>query len=60
MLRDSTRLVRRNVFLETGGIWSSTLEAVRYAYDLVGPDVCVACPRRGELPNGKEPWYYMI
>ena len=36
------------VFEETSGVWSSTLEAVRFAYEIVGQDVCESCPRRGE------------
>jgi sulfate permease, SulP family len=48
------------VFQETGAIWSSTLEAVRFAYEIVGNDVCETCPRRGESVDGKDGWYYMI
>jgi SulP family sulfate permease len=48
------------VFLETGEIWSSTLEAVRFAYEIIGRDVCDACPRRADILKGSEGWYYMI
>ena len=48
------------VFEETGKIWSSTLEAIRFAYQIVGTDVCETCPRYAESLNGKEGWYYMI
>ncbi len=56
------RLGRENVFVfeETGAIWTSTLEAVRFAYEIVGTDVCETCPRRGESVDGKDGWYYMI
>jgi SulP family sulfate permease len=54
------RLVPGHVFIETGGIWSSTLEAVRHAYELVDQDICPTCPRRNDLPGAKEPLYYMI
>ena len=47
-----------SIFRETAAAMSSTLEAVRYAYGLLGGDVCATCPRRGEL--GKEVLYYMI
>jgi hypothetical protein len=48
------------VFQETGAIWTSTLEAVRFAYQIVGSDVCETCPRRGESLKEKDGWYYMI
>jgi SulP family sulfate permease len=37
---------------------SSTLQAVRHAYELLAGDVCATCPRRKEIPA--EPLYYMI
>ncbi|MGE3807773.1 MAG: SulP family inorganic anion transporter [Gemmataceae bacterium] len=49
---------RQHVFAEKTGIWSSTLDAVRRAYELVGADVCENCPRREEQQAGD--WYYMI
>ncbi len=56
------RLGNEHVFLfqETGAIWSSTLEAVRFAYEIVGEDVCDGCPRHAETLNGKDGWYFMI
>jgi SulP family sulfate permease len=48
------------VFEETGKFWTSTLEAVRFAYELVGDDFCETCPRRDELMRDKEGWYYLI
>lgn len=48
------------VFREAAGTWSSTLDAVRHAYELLAGDVCPTCPRREEKTNGKEGWYYMI
>lgn len=47
-------------FEETGTFWTSTLEAVRYAYQIIGTDVCETCPRHGESLNEKEGWYYLI
>jgi SulP family sulfate permease len=52
-------LGRRHIFREEESIGSSTLNAVRYAYDLLAGDLCQTCPRRDE-GNGKEPLYYMI
>jgi SulP family sulfate permease len=45
------------VFEEAGG-WSSTLTAVRKAYEILGEDLCETCPRRGG--GDQEVWYYMI
>ncbi|HET6323708.1 MAG TPA: SulP family inorganic anion transporter [Planctomycetaceae bacterium] len=47
-------------FQETGAVWSSTLEAIRFAYEVLKGDVCAICPRYAESLEGKEGWYYMI
>jgi SulP family sulfate permease len=54
------RLGIHRVFQEEDGAvaFSSTLTAVRHAYDLLGSDLCAICPRRAE--EAKEPLYYMI
>jgi SulP family sulfate permease len=38
---------------------SSTLQAIRHAYDLLGENLCSSCPRRQEKETEKE-WYYVI
>jgi hypothetical protein len=48
------------VFQETGLYWTSTLEAVRFAYELIGKDVCEDCPRRESAPSESDGWYYLI
>jgi sulfate permease, SulP family len=48
------------IFREMPSVWSSTLDAIRYAYKLLGNDLCASCPRRNEITNGNETWYYMI
>ena len=48
------------VFQETGEFWTSTLEAVRFAYEILGDDVCDTCPRHAESLNKREGWYYVI
>jgi len=48
------------VFQETGEIWSSTLDAIRFAYEVIGNDICAICPRHAESLNEKEGWYYLI
>jgi SulP family sulfate permease len=47
-------------FEETGAVWSSTLDAVRFAYEIVGDDVCQQCPGNAASLREKEGWYYMI
>jgi SulP family sulfate permease len=56
------RVGEKNVFAyeETGKFWTSTLEAVRYAYEIIGDDVCETCPRHAESLNKKDGWYYLI
>jgi SulP family sulfate permease len=46
------------LYLEEVDVGSSTLEAVRHAYELLGEDLCPTCPRRAEA--GQPEWYYMI
>lgn len=58
--RVADHLGPERIFREGVGTWSSTLDAVRYAYERLAGDVCPTCPRREASPNGKEPWYYMI
>ena len=54
-----TRIIGTDaLFRERPEAWSSTLEAVRYAYGLLDDDLCTHCPRR---KCGKaEAWYYVI
>jgi SulP family sulfate permease len=46
------------IFREQAGPASSTLAAVRFAYDLLENDYCSVCPRRSE--TDQETLYYMI
>jgi sulfate permease, SulP family len=48
------------VFREEDAEYSSTLKAVRRAYELLGPYVCAVCPRRGEAEPEPQALYYMI
>lgn len=52
------RLGPDKIFIEAAGLESSTLNAIRHAYDLLGSDICSVCPRQAEQPT--EPLYYMI
>jgi sulfate permease, SulP family len=48
------------VFEETGKFWTSTLEAIQFAYKVIGDDVCDTCPRHAESLNRMEGWTYLI
>jgi SulP family sulfate permease len=49
------------VFSEANGEDSSTVKAVKRAYELLGSDVCATCPCRNEQkPDKDEPLSYMI
>jgi SulP family sulfate permease len=56
----NTKIGAERIFRERVEVGSSTLDAVRFAYELLQGDYCSTCPRRGEIPTGKESWYYMI
>ena len=53
-----SQLGKENLFIEQDGSASSTLDAVRFAYDLLKGDYCAICPRRGEAEQ--KVLYYMI
>jgi len=53
-------LPRDRVFHESGAAESSTLRAVRQAYELLGDDLCPTCPRRQPKEPDRGEWYYMI
>jgi sulfate permease, SulP family len=48
------------VFEETGKFWTSTLEAIQFAYEVIGEDVCDTCPRHAESLNQQAGWTYLI
>ena len=48
-----------HVYREQPGVWSSTLEAVRAAYALLGDELCEHCPRR-HSSRSEAAWYYVI
>jgi SulP family sulfate permease len=48
------------VFEETEAVWSSTLDAVRFAYELIGNDVCPICPKHSPSLSERQGWYFMI
>ena len=48
------------VFEETGKFWSSTLEAIQFAYEVIGDDVCETCPRNADTLDKMAGWTYLI
>jgi SulP family sulfate permease len=58
--RITDRLGPQRIFREAPSVWSSTLDAIRHAYELLGDDLCPHCPRRNQELTGTESWYYMI
>jgi SulP family sulfate permease len=59
-LRFDDWLPEDHVFRETDVKFSSTLSAVRRAYELLGSDICTHCPRRGDYESGEGALYYVI
>ncbi len=60
-LRFDDWLPNERIFLEdAAALGSSTLSAVRYAYELLGDDVCDVCPRRPTREPEQGALYYMI
>jgi SulP family sulfate permease len=56
----AARLGSERIFPERLTVGSSTLDAVRAAYDYLRGDYCATCPRRNEARNQQQDWYYMI
>ncbi len=48
------------VFLEEPSAGSSTLKAVRHAYELLGYELCPTCPRHQDVSAQRADWYYVI
>lgn len=52
------KLGKEYIFQEKEVIFSATLDAIRFAYELLKGDHCSVCPRRGE--SRQDVLYYMI
>lgn len=50
----------KRIFPEGPALWSSTLQAVDRAYEIIGPDRCPTCPLRNGDPAAARGWNYMI
>lgn len=55
-----THLGPERIFPEGEALWSSTLQAVDRAYQIVGKDRCETCPLRASDPAEARSWNYMI
>ena len=54
------RLGPGRIFREGPAVWSSTMQAVERAYELLGQDRCNTCPMRSAEPAEARSWNYMI
>ncbi len=54
------RLGESRVFRELSQVWSSTSQAVEWAYEHLGQDFCEICPRRSRPEGTITDWHFMI
>ena len=50
----------KRIFPEGPALWTSTLQAVDRAYEIIGPDRCPTCPLQNGDPAAARGWNYMI
>jgi SulP family sulfate permease len=48
---------KEHIFPEAASLMSSTMDAMRYAYKLLGEDICSTCPRHNDKPPPHEADY---
>lgn len=53
------KIGQSQIFLESNKVWSSTLEAVQWAYRQIGDDYCQTCPKRNPSTAMKD-WSFEI
>ncbi|MDA0660277.1 MAG: SulP family inorganic anion transporter [Planctomycetota bacterium] len=54
------RIGREHIFPESTQVWTSTMQAIQWAYRLLGEDLCDKCPRRGDPMVDTSDWFYVI
>jgi SulP family sulfate permease len=59
-LRAHDWLPPEHIFREDGAGASSTLQAVRRGYEILGEELCPSCPRRREMETDRAEWDYVI
>ncbi|MBC7854955.1 MAG: SulP family inorganic anion transporter [Pirellulaceae bacterium] len=50
----------QRIYPEGAAVWSSTLQAVDRAYEILGTDRCPTCPLKAADPAAARGWNYMI
>jgi sulfate permease, SulP family len=50
----------QRIYPEGAAVWSSTLQAVDRAYEIIGTDRCLTCPLKAGDPADARGWNYMI
>jgi SulP family sulfate permease len=50
----------QRIFCDPSNNGSSTRDAIKYAYELLGDSLCATCPQRSETTGGKEHLDYVI
>ncbi len=53
-------LTMERIFCEVPEEWSSTMSAVHWAYQQIGPMRCDHCPHAVEIPSDEADWHFMI
>jgi hypothetical protein len=53
-------LGKERVFREIEKVWSSTMSAVRWAYQHIGAERCAHCPFVWEKEDATQGWHFMI
>ncbi len=53
-------LGEQRVFREVPELWSSTFQAIQYAYQLIGNDRCSQCPRAAGPVQPADDWNFVI
>lgn len=51
---------KSQIFIESNQVWSSTLQAVSWAYEQLGGNYCETCPKRNPAHAGLNDWSFEI
>lgn len=54
------QLGQSQIFCESNEVWSSTLQAVRWAYNQLDGDYCETCPKRNSANPNLQDWSFEI
>jgi sulfate permease, SulP family len=56
----ATLLGEQRIYREVPQMWSSTLQAIQHAYELLGERRCEQCPRKDTVIERQDDWSFMI